>query len=112
VSALADEMKAALREVLREELPRALAALQGAATPAPPPRGRLSVAEAAALAHRHQDTIRRAIRAGALKAMKPAGGREWIIEAAEVERWTRSGTPASAVDIAAEVDKAVARARG
>jgi excisionase family DNA binding protein len=118
MSALADEIKDAVREVLRQvlcevlrqELPRALAQLQPT-RPAPQLcPARLSVAEAAARAHRHPDTLRRAIKAGTLRATRPAGGREWVVDSAELERWV-SGPASAPLDMQAEVDKAVARVR-
>ena len=111
MSALADELRVVVREVLREELPRLLTAHLQARAPAPRSDARLSVADAARVAHRHPDTIRRAIKTHALHATKPAGGREWIIDQAEIERW-RNGPASTPLDMQAEVEKALARIRG
>jgi len=109
VSALAEEIKSALREVLREELAGVLARVPSTA-PQSLPRGRLSVPEAAELARRHPDTVRRAIKAGELHATKPVGAREWILDRAEVERWIRGSHSPDPTSMQADVERAVARA--
>jgi excisionase family DNA binding protein len=108
----ADELRAMLREVVREEL--------NARTGEAPPihgtashNGTLSVAEAAQIAHRHPETIRRAIHDSALRATKPEGGREWLIESNELRRWMKAQEPKrspGALSMKSEVDSAVARA--
>ncbi len=109
----ADELRAMLRKVLREEL-------NARATDVPlvngmsHPTGPLSVAEAAQIAHRHPETIRRAIHDRILQATKPEGGREWLIEQSELQRWMKAQKPKRpprASDMASEVESAVARAR-
>jgi excisionase family DNA binding protein len=109
----ADELRAMLREVLRDEL-------NARNADAPPTNGMshrtgpLSVSEAAQVAHRHQETIRRAIHDHTLRATKPEGGREWLIESNELQRWMRAQKPKRsprASDMAGEVESAVARAR-
>jgi excisionase family DNA binding protein len=112
MSALADEIKAAVRDALREELPVLLRAhCAHAQPPAIAQSSRpLSVGEAAQLAHRHPDTVRRAIHSGALLARRPGGGREWVIAPADLRRWMdRPGTGKSPVDLGAEVEVAVRR---
>jgi excisionase family DNA binding protein len=105
VSALAEEIKAALREVLREELPRLAAGLPLSREPS-----RIGVPEAATLANRHPDTVRRAIKAGRLHAMKPEGAREWILDGRDVDRWIRGERQAPPTDVKADVESALARA--
>jgi excisionase family DNA binding protein len=110
----ADELRAMLREVVREEL--------NARTEEPPRvngtashNGTLSVAEAAQIAHRHPETIRRAIHDGGLRATKPEGGREWLIESKELRRWMKAQAPKRsprALNMKSEVDSAVARVLG
>ncbi len=109
----ADELRAMLREVLRDELDARNAA-------APPANGMscrtgtLSVAEAAQITHRHPETIRRAIHDRTLQATKPEGGREWLIEPDELQRWMKAQKPKRsprASDMAGEVESAVARVR-
>src|SRR5260370_17041167 len=88
----ADELRAMLREVVREEL----SARTGDSAPTNGigrRSGTLSVAEAAQIAHRHPETIRRAIHDGALRATKPEGGREWLIESNELRRWMKAQAP-------------------
>jgi excisionase family DNA binding protein len=108
----ADELRAMLREVVREELNARVAE-------APPINGMgnrtgtLSVVEAAQIAHRNPETIRRAIRDSTLRATKPEGGREWLIESNELRRWMKAQGPKRsprALNMKSEVDSAVARA--
>lgn len=54
----------------------------------------LGVAEAARMAGCHPQTVRRAIRSGALDAGRC--GRGWRIRPAAVEAWLRAGSPAPA----------------
>jgi len=109
----ADELRAMLREVLRDELNSRnpdLPSADGMGNRT----GQLSVAEAAQIAHRHPETIRRAIHDRTLQATKPEGGREWLIEPNELQRWMkaqRPKRPPRASDMAGEVESAVARAR-
>jgi len=109
----ADELRAMLREVLREEFN----ARHSDASPANGmsySTGTLSVAEAARHAHRHPETLRRAIHDRTLQATKPEGGREWVIDTNELQRWMKAKTPKRsprASDMAGEVESAVARAR-
>ncbi len=108
----ADELRAMLREVVREEL----SARTGDSAPTNGigrRSGTLSVAEAAQVAHRHPETIRRAIHDTILRATKPEGGREWLIESNELRRWMKAQGPkrsARALNMKSEVDSAVARA--
>jgi excisionase family DNA binding protein len=108
-----EELRAMLREVVREEL--------DARTAEAPPingamgyrSGTLSVAEAAQMAHRNPETIRRAIHDSTLRATKPEGGREWLIESNELRRWMKAAGPKRsprALDMKSEVESAVARA--
>jgi len=106
MSALADEIRAAVREALRDELPRVLGELRAVGTPR---TVRIGVAEASNLARRHPDTVRRAIKAGRLRASRPSGAREWILDAADVERWVQ-GEAVTTVDMKADVEAALARA--
>ena len=109
----ADELRAMLREVLRDEL-NARSADAPLAIGMGYRAGPLSVAEAAQIAHRHPETIRRAIHDRTLQATKPEGGREWVIESNELQRWMgapKPKRPPRASDMASEVESAVARAR-
>lgn len=102
-----EELRAILREIVREELN---ARLTNAVSNG---KGVLSVAEAAQAAHRHVETIRRAIHRGTLRASKPEAGREWVIEATELQRWMNALTPQhsiGSVDMA-EIESIQARAR-
>jgi len=111
MSALAEEIEQAVRKVLREELPRMLGAERSSGHVALDPNVGLSVPEAAKVAHRAPDTVRRAIRAGALRASHPEGGREWVIAPVDLEAWLgrRKRTPA-VVDIGTLARQAAARA--
>ena len=102
-----------IRAAVASEIDRALMpilALLEARSPEGP-SGPLSVPELAARSHRHADTIRRAIKAGTLRAFRPAGSREWAIEAEEARRWMGIGVKrARVVDLRAEAGHAIARA--
>jgi excisionase family DNA binding protein len=107
-----ETLRETLREVVREELRPVLEQLR-AGVPAPSPApGPLSVAEAATLAHRNPETIRRAIKSGALRARRPQGGRAWVIDGAELHRWAGGGAAAVGLDMDREVENAVRKARG
>jgi excisionase family DNA binding protein len=108
LSALADEIRTALREVLRDELPRLVAGLLHASRSGSP--ARIGVAEAAALSNRHPDTVRRAIKKGRLRAARPSGARVWVIETRDVERWVRGDERDAKADMSGDVEAAVARA--
>jgi excisionase family DNA binding protein len=106
-----EELRAMLREVVDEalnDLPRGRTLANGNQTTPET----LSVAEAAQIAHRHPETIRRAINDATLRASKPAGGREWLIEAVELQRWMnakRSKRSERASNLSSEVEDALAR---
>jgi excisionase family DNA binding protein len=87
MSALAEEIKAALREVLREELPRALSLLQ----PRTDEDGYLSVQKAATLVEVHPDTIRAWVKDGRLVAHR--AGRELRIRRDQLRRFLEGGGP-------------------
>jgi excisionase family DNA binding protein len=87
MSALADEIKAALREVLREELPRALSLLQ----PRSNEDGYLSVQKAATLAEVHPDTIRAWVKDGRLVAHRAGCGLR--IRRDDLRRFLEGGGP-------------------
>lgn len=103
--ALSELIRNAVREVLREELPRLLA---GSGTP--PNDAPLSPAAAAELAGCTAETVRRAVRAGALPFA--TRGRSILLERADVLRWSGRSAPAKVVDLADAARQAVARARG
>jgi excisionase family DNA binding protein len=106
-----EELQAMIQEAVQEALgavPQAWPVSNGTQTA----RGTLSVAEAGRIAHRHPETIRRAINGGFLRASKPGGGREWLIEASELRRWMkakRPKRPERASDLTSEVESALAR---
>ena len=94
-----------LRRVVHEEL-----IAQSKASP-PPLSQQLTVAQAGQIASRCPDSIRHAIKHGKLKASKPGGSRQWLIQAAELRRWLGGnkgeGVP---LDLETEINKAVAKA--
>ncbi len=108
MSALADEIRAAVREELRPLLGR-LDALRPAGLD---PLAGLDITEAARVAHRSPDTLRRAIREGKLKATRPDGGRQWIVLAGDLEQWMGRRKTQQRVDIEAAGRQALARAVG
>ncbi len=117
MSALQDEIRAAVRAELERErawLEERLANLASKATPAP--ERLLSVAEAAAEAHRCADTVRRAIAAGLLRATRPTEGGPWLIAPVDLRAWLESPRPSpcqsGAVDLERAAEEAARRARG
>lgn len=108
MSSIDEAFTETMRQVVREEV-RAALAEQKAPSRIPTP-ARLSVMEAAALAHKHPDTIRRAIKGKDLRATKPRGSREWVVSGEDFDRWI-TGASLHPLDMASEVDKAVARVR-
>jgi len=114
-------------ETLREQMIAALQSPEGQAAirsacsastpvPAPVPRlpaGRLKIRHAAQLAgNMHPDTLRRAIKAKKLRAQKPAGSREWLIDARDLQCWLSGEKSAVPVDIRGELEKSLRHARG
>lgn len=81
--------------------------------PAPPdPDQRFLLPEAAVLAKKHPDTLRRAIKAKKLKGSKPDGGREWVIRRGDLNDYLAGRRPGlKAVDENRKIEDAVARAR-
>jgi excisionase family DNA binding protein len=82
-----DEMKEAVREVLREELPKLLREARGpAVAPAPPAPGLLSLKQAAAWLGYHPKTVEKWAKAGVLVGDRPGGknGR-WRFELDELK---------------------------
>lgn len=57
------------------------------ATPAPQQLTRLTVAQASANAHRHPDTIRRALEAGDLHGTQRCRGGRWTIRPECLDAW-------------------------
>lgn len=109
MSALAEEIKQAVREALREELPRLLNPNKVALDPL----AGLSVADAAKYAHKSPYAVRRAIADGALTASKPTGGREWTIIASDLEQWMgRKKSAPTPIDILERRRQILARAAG
>jgi hypothetical protein len=107
-------LQAALVAALRS--PEGQAALrQAIALPVVPALAgaRVKVRRAAELADCCPDTVRKAIKEKQLKATKPQGSREWLVDVLELQRWMgeRSAPRRGEVDNAAAVDEAVARAR-
>ena len=104
-----DEFKTAVADVLRAELPRILR--ETSPSTVAERRPTCSVAEAAKVACRHPDTVRRAIKAGELRAFHPLGAREWVIESADLDRWLQRVPASNVVDLDLEARKALDRAR-
>jgi excisionase family DNA binding protein len=92
-----------VRKVLREELPKLLIRETHPVDPFAP----LTPAEAGQLAGCTAETVRRAVRAGALK--HTTRGRSILLDRGDVLRW--AGRSAPAVDLAASARQALARAR-
>lgn len=113
----------AIREAVAAELApvtqelRALRAevqqLRETKPPPPDPDQRLLVPEAAALAGKHPDTLRRAIKAKKLKASKVDGGREWAIRRGDLNDYLAGSSRAARgeVDERRKIEDAVAKVR-
>jgi excisionase family DNA binding protein len=111
VSALTDEIKAAVVEALREELPRLLREKQApAVVRSPEPEACLTVAQAAELSGFGPQSIREKCRSGEIDAVRPGGGRGWRIRKSAFDAWLgKQREPAEGVDIDTEARKIVAR---
>lgn len=92
MSALTDEIKTAVREVLREEVRQLLVELRPTASAAndAPPEFAVSVSRAAELSGYTHETILARINDGQLRATKPGGSREWRILVDDLRRWLAS----------------------
>ena len=87
MSALQDEIRAAIQEALRQEMPELLRKhLAVVAGPAPAAEA-VSVTVAARLTGYSQEAILAAIVRGDLPASKPSGSRLWRIRTADLEAW-------------------------
>jgi excisionase family DNA binding protein len=84
VSALADEIEAAVRRVVEQRL----AAIEARLSPMQPDDDQaLTVQEAADFARYTPETLMERIRAGDLPAHKPKGSREWRVRVGDLRRW-------------------------
>jgi excisionase family DNA binding protein len=111
VSALQDEIKAAVAAALREELPRLLREVTPANDPTSPDSW-LSVAQAAKLGAFEPGTIADHIERGNLPAAKPKGSREWRIRLADFRAFMGWQKQPDAVDIDRSVRHILGRAPG
>ncbi len=83
MSALADEIEAAVRRVLEARL----LAIEERLVPKPDDDRALTVTEAAQFARYTPETLMERIRAGDLAAYKPKGSREWRVRLGDLRRW-------------------------
>ncbi len=111
MSALTDEIKTAVREVLREEVRQLLVEMRPAPTSTTGAASELavSVARAAELSGYTHETILARINEGQLHATKPGGSREWRILVDDLRRWLASESSEKVVlDNKSEARKIVA----
>jgi len=102
------EFRQLLTDSLREVLPPIIRDELGTMQAQARPKKHLTVADVADTAQCHPDTVRRAIRAGTLKASKPKGSRRWLIDPGDLARWM--GAPSPKVDPADAVEREITRA--
>ncbi len=109
MSALSEEIEAAVRRVVEERL----AAIEARLSPREPDDDRaMTVAEAAEFARYAPETLMERIRAGDLPAHKPSGSREWRVRLGDLRRWLwQSGQDTRAKGVNSGENSLEARAR-
>jgi hypothetical protein len=117
----------AFEDALRQTVAAALAPLEGELralrselhqlavaavhTPAPDPDHFLPLPEAARVAGKHPDTLRRAIRQKRLKASKADGAREWSVRRGDLQEYLSPSAGRPRLDEERKIAQAVSRVR-
>ena len=109
-----DDIKQAVREALREELPRMLRERVipvEERAPRPGVDEFLTVAQAASMAGYNEQTIRAKLRDKDLKGVRPGGGRSWRVRTSVLIAWLNAQKEcvAEVIDINAEADRMLLR---